>query len=143
MIYEHAKTTQDIARLLRSHSEPRVIIAPRQSFKTTELLKYAEEQNPNGRFIIVCLNPQLQKQIVKYHWQIFNRLSFADVIAEKLLGNPLGGVDISPPLVLSPSNLHLLKGQRKPVFVDEWYEFDGEARATILDSGLFVASVTS
>jgi hypothetical protein len=45
--------------------------------------------------------------------------------------------------MLNPSNLHLLRGQGKPVFVDEWNLIPEDAQRDILDSGRLIAAVTS
>lgn len=144
MIYAHAQTTEDIARLLRSAQEPIIITAPRRSGKTTELLKFAEEKNPCGQFAIVCCNFERQKQIIRRHWEIFNRIDQADIVAKKLLGQPLGGIDINPPLMIVPGMFHLLRGHSRPIYIDELGEISNEdTMKNVLDTGMFVAAVTS
>lgn len=144
MIHARAETAQDIARLLRSAQEPITIVAPRRSGKTTELLKFAEEKNPNGQFAIVCHNYERQKIIIRRHWEIFNRVSQSDIVAKRLLGEPLGGVDVNPPLMISPGNFHLLRGHSKPIYVDELGEISNEdTMKYVLDTGRFRAAVTS
>ena len=144
MIYANADTAHDIARLLRSAREPIQITAPRQVGKTTELLKFAEEKNHFGQFAIVCRNFESQKYIIGLHWKIFNRISQADIVAKRLLGEPFGGVDINPPLMISPGNFHLLRGHSRPIYVDELGDISNEdTMKFVLDTGRFVASVTS
>ena len=144
MIYANADTAQDIARLLRSAQEPIQITAPRRSGKTTELLKFAEKKNPLGQFSIVCANQERQEQIIRLHWKIFNRISQADIVAKRLLGEPLGGVDINPPLMICPGIFHLLRGHNNPIYVDELGSISNEdTMKFVLDTGRFVASVTS
>ena len=48
-----ADNAEDIAKLLRSRGRI-VVTAPSRSGKTTELIRYAEERYPNGRFAIVA-----------------------------------------------------------------------------------------
>ena len=144
MIYAKAETAQDIARLLREAQEPIQITAPRRSGKTTELLKFAEEKNHNGQFVVVCHNFERQKQIIRRHWEIFNRVSHSDICAKRLLGEPLGGVDINPPLMIVPGNFHLLRGHSRPIYIDELGEISNEdTMKYVLDTGRLVAIVTS
>jgi hypothetical protein len=76
---------------------------------------------------------------------IFNRISVADICAKRLLGEPLGAINVMPPLMLTPTNLHLLRGSNngRQIFVDEWNALAEDAQRTILDSGRLVAAVTS
>ena len=150
MIQVAAQTGQEIADLLRGTGEGEVfqrlyaakcaekllgkkpdsrivITAPRRSGKTTELLKYAEENHPNGQFIIVCLNHDVQQEIGRLYWEIMGKQS----------------VGPTPPLMLTPGNLASTRGQRNPIFVDEWDALPLETRNTILQTGLFRAAVTS
>lgn len=144
MICATAETAQDIARLLRSSQEPVVITAPRRIGKTTELLKFAEEKNPNGQFAVVCHNFERQKLIIRRHWEIFNRISQADIVAKRLLGEPLGGVDINPPLMVCAGSFKLLRGCDRPIYVDELGEISNEdTMKFVLETGRFVAAVTS
>jgi hypothetical protein len=143
MIYANAETGQDIARLLRSAKEPIQITAPRRCGKTTELLKFAEEKNPLGQFAIVCQNSERQRYIIGLHWKIFNRISQADIVTKRLLGEPMGGVDINPPLVVTSQNIYLLRGSCRPIYVDDWTEINSTAQADIVESRYFVAGVTS
>ena len=122
--YETAKTSEDIQRIL--HTKARVVItAPRQIGKTDSLLKYAENKNPDGQFCVVSPNAEIQRKIIHSHW---------------MLRKPL---EVNPPLMLTPDNLELLRGHHKPVYVDEYNSLPEDAQKAILDSGLFVAAVTS
>lgn len=144
MIHAKASTAQDIARILRSAQEPITIVAPRGVGKTTELLKFAEEKNPFGQFVIVCHNFERQKQIIRRHWEIFNRIDQADIVAKRLLRQPLGGIDVNSPLMISPGMFHLLRGHSKPIYVDELCEISKRGyHEYVLDTGRFVAAVTS
>jgi hypothetical protein len=66
-----------------------------------------------------------------------------DIVAKRLLGEPLGGIDINPPLVVTPDNLHLLRGRGLPVYVDEWRLHTEKHKDDILATGRFKAAVTS
>jgi hypothetical protein len=144
MIYVNAETAQDIARLLRSNQTELIITAPRRSGKTTELLKYAESKNPNGQFVVVCHNFERQKQIIRRHWELFNRISQADIVAKRLLGEPLGGINVNPPLMVCPGNWHLLHGHNKPIYIEELGEISNEdTMKFVVETGRFRAAVTS
>lgn len=159
MIYVNAESAQDIARLLRSSQESRrsegwddeekvtikaitpepiIITAPRQIGKTTELLRYAEEKHRNS-YCVVCLNQEVQGKIILRHRELFN----AGNIAKRLNGLKITEPDTNPPLMLTPTNLQLLRGQGRLVFCDEWSLLTEDARRSIIDSGLLVAAVTS
>lgn len=166
MIYANAETGWEIAQILRgenmaiqqaiqaenvaarllgkkSPDTGMIITAPRQSGKTTELLKFAEEKNHGGHFVMVCRDQEAQKWIIHRHWLLFNRIDQSDVVAKRLLGEPLGGVGVTPPLMLNPSNIHLLRGQGSPVYVDEWNIIPEDVQRAILDTGRLTAAVTS
>lgn len=168
MIYANAETAQDIASLLRlKDSEENlvakkvadrllgkttikgegkgiIITAPRQSGKSTELLKYAEERNPFGNFAVVCLNQETQKYIVNLHWKLFNNIGPSDIVAARLLGKPVKGDAVSPPLMVSPSTIHLLRGRGLPIYVDELGAISNDRMMdSLLATGLFMAAVTS
>jgi hypothetical protein len=137
--YETAQTSEDIRNLLEKTARV-VITAPRRSGKTTELLKYANEQHPFSAYCIVCLNQDIQRKIILRHRELFN----AKNVAKRLNGFKIEETEVNPPLMLTPNNLELLRGgARKPVFVDEFKMLPEDAQKTILDSGLFVAAVTS
>jgi hypothetical protein len=142
--YATAETAQDIARLLRSNHPELIITAPRRSGKTTELLRYAESKNPNGQFVVVCHNFERQNLIIRRHWELFNRISQADIVAKRLLGEPLGGIDVTPPLMISPGTFHVLRGNNLPIYVDELGEISNEdVMKRVIETGRFVAAVTS
>jgi len=134
-----AVDAKDIARLLRSSGRI-IVTAPARSGKTTELIKYAEERYVNGRFAVVCPKAEDHKYIIRLHWQIWNELTFSDVVAKRLLGQPLEGEDVNPPLMLTPENLHLLMPST-PVFVDSWNCLPESAHRAILKKDLFIAAV--
>jgi hypothetical protein len=168
MIYANAETAQDIARLLRvmdnekelsalivadrllgkktlrSEGKGIQITAPRHSGKTTELLRYAEEKNPWGQFVVVCGGYDRQRQIIKQHWEIVNNITQANRVAARLLGKEVEGEGVTPPLMVVPGNLHLLRGHNKPIYVDELGEISNENLMNdLLATGLFRAAVTS
>ncbi len=147
-MYERAATDKDIARLLRSYS-PIVVIADRGVGKTTELIKFAEEKNPNGKFAIVCFDNSLNDRIIKMHYNIFNRLSQTDIVAKRLLGEEIEGHDVSEPIILNDSHVcssvffKQIGEKHIPVFVDEWYSLSETARRSIAKMQLFIAAVSS
>lgn len=161
MIHVSAQTGQEIAQALRGGGEVSlklhaekcadrllgnksasgiVITAPRQSGKTTELLRYAEEKYPISQFAVVCINQESQQQIIHQHWMLFNPSQRLDRNTTKLLGDV---VHVNPPLIITPDNISILLGRRFPVFVDEWNLLDDITQEDIIDSGRFVATVTS
>lgn len=136
--YENADTSEDIRRFL--YKQGRVVItAPRQSGKTTELLLFAEGKNPLGQFIVVCMNREVQAHIIYRHREIFE----SGNVAKRLTGSKIESTIVNPPLILTPENLRFIRGQGKPVFVDEFKMLTEDEQKEILDSGLFVAGVTS
>lgn len=171
MIYANASTAEDIAELLRlgdaedvkqkikakivadkllgkksqikGEGQGILINAPRQSGKTTELLKFAEQKNPNGQFAVVCLSAMQQDNVIRRHWMLFNRIDQSEIVAKRLLGEPLRGIDVNPPLVLTPQNLHFLRGRNMPIYVDEWSLLQFKDHANIVETGWFRAAVTS
>lgn len=150
MIYINANTAEEIGLALRGRSGEYdekvraaevadrllgikktisgiIVTAPRQSGKTTELLRYAEEKYPNGQFAIVTLNDSVQQAILHRYWS--------------LLRPNVAGM---PPLALTPNNLNLYRRHgTRPIFCDEWDLYPEQARKTILETGQFVAAVTS
>lgn len=102
-----------------------VVTAPRRSGKTTELLRYAKEKYPYGQFAVVCISQKVQEEILRMY---------------RLISGDIG---VTPPLILTPENLDRMRGQVKPILCDEWNLLPYETRDTILNSGLFVAAVTS
>lgn len=126
--YDRILRAKEVAdRLLGNKKDTSGIIvtAPRQSGKTTELLRYAEEKNPNGQFAFVCLNQHIIHSVCS--------------IYRELRANP----SASPPLMLLPSNLKLVGNETKPLFCDELGLFTEQMQADILGYRNFVAAVTS
>ncbi|CAN5951011.1 unnamed protein product [Sphagnum jensenii] len=95
--YVQAETQEDIARLLRTRGRI-VITAPPCSGKTTELIRYAEERYPNGRFAVVCKNLDVGKYIIRLHWCIYNGFKPHEVMTARLLGKELEGEDVNEPM---------------------------------------------
>ena len=162
MIYIQAETAQDIAEILRLQrkdvnerinadevasrllgqkkaSPGMVITAPRRSGKTTELLRFAEEKFSGSQYCVVSMNYEVQRQIIRKHWELFNAAN----VAKKLKGQATEGNEVNPPLMLTPDVLHLNRGRNSPMFCDEWNLFSEETQNAILETGLFVAAVTS
>jgi hypothetical protein len=144
MIY-HAKadTAEEIAKLLRQRGRT-IVTAPPRSGKTTELIRYAEERYPNGRFVVVAKEEQ-HPYIVKLHWCLSNGISFVDVVAKRLLGQELEGeFDVNPPTLLTPETvMYRTWNASTPLLVDEWSSLPEAAHRAILKHRLFIASVTS
>ena len=144
--YEQAETAEDIHRLLRSRGRI-VITAPPRSGKTTELLRYAEQRYPNGRFAFVCGNPGKDSYVIKLHWCIYNEISFSEVVAKRLLGEELEGEDINPPLILipnmlSPANFGKMINPHTPIFCDDYHLLSEQAQSTLCRRKLFIAAVS-
>ena len=141
--YETAQNAEEIARLLRSRGRI-VITAPPRSGKTTELLRYAEERYPNGRFAVVCGRKEDHKYILKLHWNIYNDISFVDVVAKRLLGEKLEGEDVNTPLVMTlVDGRNLPANQTIPIFCDEWNLLTEPVQRAIMRRKLFIAATTS
>lgn len=134
-----AETAEDIARLLRSRGRI-VITAPPRSGKTTELIRYAEERYPNGRFAVVCAREEDRKRIIQAHWNIYNGISFVDVVVNRLLGKEVEGEDVNEPTVLVPPNLYF-SNQFIPVFADNFHVLPTAAQRSILKHKLFIAAI--
>lgn len=145
MIYEKAETAQGINRLLRSNSGI-VITAPRDSGKTRELIKFAETKHPNSQFAVVCANQKIQAMIIRMHFGMVSKkgLTQAELVARRLMGEgTLRDGEVNPPLMITPSNIQNLRGRNLPIFCDEWNSFPSDVQRIIIDTGLFVAAVTS
>lgn len=143
--YATAENSEEIARLLRSRGRI-VITAPPRSGKTTELLRYAENRYPNGRFAFVCGNPGKDSYVIKLHWCLYNEIGFSDVVAKRLLGQELKGEDINPPLILipnmlSPANFAKTINPHTPIFCDDYHLLSTEAQSTLCRRKLFIAAV--
>jgi len=137
-----AETSEDIARILRSRGRI-IITAPPRSGKTTELIRYAEDRYPNGRFAVVAEEND-HPRIIKLHWLIFNGISQVDVVAKKLLGQKLEGEDVVEPMMFTPESIMFRRfNASTPTFVDNWHLLSKEAQSTIIRRRLFIAAVSS
>lgn len=136
-----AQNAEEIAKHLRSRGRT-VITAPPRSGKTTELIRYAEERYPNGRFAVVCAREEDRKKIIQTHWNVFNGIGFVDVIAKRLLGEKLKGEEVNEPTILVPPNLYF-RDPFQPIFVDDFNLLPSAAQRAILKRQLFIAAVTS
>jgi hypothetical protein len=148
MIYINANTAEEIALALRGQGgeydkifrakevadrllgkkkekSATLVTAPRQSGKTTELLRFAEEQYPNGQFAVITLNKYTQ--------------SNACYIYRDIRGYP----EVNPPLMLIPDNFKLVQTQGKALFCDDFNLFSEKIRDEILAHRYLVAAVTS
>ena len=133
-----ADNAEDIAKLLRSRGRI-VVQAPARCGKTTELVRYAEERYPNGRFAIVA-KEEHHPYIIKLHWQISNGISYVDVVTKRLLGQELEGEDVNAPVLLTPeSAMYRTWNASTPVFVDQWFSLSSECQRLILKHRLFIA----
>ena len=138
--HAQAEDAEEIARLLRSRGRI-VITAPPKSGKTTELIRYAEERFPNGRFAVCCKDEDTGNYITRLHWCLYNGISHSEVCAKRLLGEELEGEEVNTPTVLFPPHLYL-PNQFVPVFADNFYLLPNSAQRTILKHKFFVAAVT-
>jgi hypothetical protein len=137
-----AENAEDVARLLRTRGRI-VITAPPRCGKTTELIRYAEERFPNGRFAIVA-RPEDHPYIIKLHWRISNGISHVDVVAKRLLGQELEGEDCNPPSLLTPeATTYCVFSPSTPVFCDCWFSLTEAQRRAIMKRRLFIAAVTT
>ena len=137
-----AETAEDIARLLRSRGRI-VITAPPRSGKTTELIRYAEERYPNGRFAVVA-KPEDHANIVKIHWLLFNGFTFVDVVAKRLLGQELEGEEVNEPTLLTPEQATFRTfNPSTPTFVDSWNTLSRNQQQAIIKRRLFIAATMS
>jgi hypothetical protein len=136
-----AENADQIAKLLRTRGRM-IITAPPKSGKTTELLRYAESRYPNGRFAVVCARKEDRSRIIQTHWNVYNGISFVDVVTKRLLGEELDGDDVNEPTILVPPNLYF-PNDFIPVFADDWELLPKAAQKAILRRRLFIAAVTS
>ena len=139
--YETAETAEDIARLLRSRGRI-VVTAPPRSGKTTELIRYAEERYPNGRFAVIIAKEEDQKRIIKLHWRLYNGISHVEVVAKRLLGQELEGEDVMTPVVVTMKGIYVVSPSC-PIFVDEINLLPEPAQRAIFKRRLFIAATTS
>lgn len=137
-----AQNAEEIAKLLRSRGRT-IITAPSRSGKTTELIRYAEERYPNGRFAIVAQEDR-HAYITELHRQIYNGVTFANVVAARLLGEKLKYENVNPPYFIHPISVWSPTfGESTPVFVDRWSTLTLEQQKEIIRRRLFIAAVTS
>jgi len=102
-----------------------LVVAPRQSGKTTELLRFAEELYPNGQFAVICLNRYVISSVCHIYRDLRN------------------DSNVSPPLMLLPDSLKLVGNESKPLFCDELHLFSEKMQNDIVGYRKFVAAVTS
>ena len=138
--YREAANAEEVAKLLRTRGRT-IITAPPRCGKTTELIKYAEERYPNGRFAVVTPTRADHPYIMKLHWRISNGISFVDVVAKRLLGEKLEGEEVNEPTLLSADNLYIPPDQGLPIFADQWNLFPNSAHRAIMRRILFIAAV--
>jgi len=138
--HAQAETAEDIARLLRTRGRI-VITAPPRSGKTTELIRYAEERYPNGRFAVVCKNEDVGKYIIRLHWCLYNGITVSQVVAARLLGKELEGGDVNEPMIVHIDRLHVPRNESIPYFVDCWESLSEFQKLTIMRRKLFIAAV--
>lgn len=137
-----AQNAEEIAKHLRSRGRT-IVYAPPRSGKTTELLRYAEERYPNGRFAVVA-KEESHAYITRLHWCIYNGISVADAVAARLLGKELEGEDVNPPRFINPISVWSPTfGESTPFFVDRWNTLTQEQQREIIRRRLFIAAVTS
>lgn len=137
-----AQNAEEIAKHLRSRGRT-VITAPPRSGKTTELIRYAEERFPNGRFAFV-VKEEDHPRIIRLHWLIYNGFSQADVVAARLLGDKLKGEDVNPPQLIYPEMVWARTlNPNTPTFVDDWNTLTEEVKKEIIKRRLFISAVTS
>jgi hypothetical protein len=142
MIYHvEAENSCDVARLLRSCGRI-VITAPPKSGRTTELLKYAEDRYPNGRFALVAPKEDHTK-LIHLHWRVANGITHVDVLTKKLLGQDItGDIDVNEPMLLSPEEaLVRVFNASTPTFVDGWNALSEACHKAILKRRLFIAAI--
>lgn len=137
--HREAQNAEEIAKHLRARGRT-IITAPARSGKTTELLRYAEERYPNGRFAVVVARGEERDRIIKMHWQVANGISFVDVVAKRLLGEELEGEGVNEPTVLFPPHIYF-ENQFQPIFVDDFNLLPSAAQRAILKRHLFIAAV--
>lgn len=139
--HREAKYAKDIAIILRGRGRT-IITAPPRSGKTTELIRYAEERYPNGRFIIVCAREEDKNKIIHLHWLVANGISYVDVVAKRLLGEKLKGEEVNEPTILFPPHVHFPSHNHCiPVFCDDFNLLPNSAQRAILKRQLFIAAV--
>ena len=84
--------------------------------------------------------------IIRMHFGIVSKkgLTQAERVAKRLLGEgTLRDGEVNPPLMITPSNIHNLIDRNLPIFCDEWNSLGADIQRVIIDTGRFVAAVTS
>lgn len=142
-IHCNAENAQEVATLLRSRGRI-VITGPARCGKTTELIRYAEERYPEGRFAVVVAREEDKGKIIDLHWRVYNRISHVDVVAQRLLGKELEGEAVNVPTILPAEQAaYRVFNPSTPVFVDEWNSLTEAQQRAIMKRRLFIAAVTS
>jgi hypothetical protein len=138
--YATAETAEDVAKLLRTRGRI-IITAPPRCGKTTELLRFAEDRYPNGRFAVVAPE-DCHAYITELHRRIYNGFEQADVVAARLLGKTLKYEGVNPPYLIRPDAVWARTfGVSTPVFVDRWDVLTEDAKKEIIKRRLFIAAV--
>lgn len=140
--YREAANAQEIAKHLRARGRT-IITAPARCGKTTELLRYAEERYPNGRFAIVAQEDRYA-YITELHKRVYNGFNIADLVAARLLGEKLEYEGVPAPQFIHPISVWSpTYGQSTPVFVDRWNTLTQEQQREIIKRRLFIAAIAS
>lgn len=140
--HREAHNAEEIAKHLRARGRT-IVTAPARSGKTTELLRYAEERYPNGRFAVFAQEDK-HAYITKLHWCLSNGIGYVEVVAKRLLGEELEGEDINAPQLLTPvAALYRTFNPSTPTFVDGWQDFTEAQQRAILKRRLFIAAVAT
>lgn len=138
--HREAKDAKEIAGHLRSRGRV-VITGPARCGKTTELIRYAEERFPNGRFAIVAQEDR-HAYIIELHRRIYNGISQATVVAARLLGEKLKFEEVNAPYLIRPGAVWARTfGVSTPVFVDRWNVLTEDAKREIMKRRLFIAAI--
>jgi len=140
--HREAANAQEVAKLLRARGRT-IITGPARCGKTTELLRYAEDRYPNGRFAVVA-QEERHAYITELHKRIHNGFSLADVVAARLLGEKLKYEDVPAPYFINPISVWSPTfGQSTPVFVDRWNTLTEAQQKEIIKRRLFIAAIAS
>lgn len=139
-----ADTREEIAALLRRHNEV-IIHSSLKTESVDELLKFAEEKNKWGRFIVICTSRDAQLEILRLTLAPFQIKNQVDFCRDKLLGRPASwGEQPTPPLTLIASqHMQYINQGGWPVFVAGWDGLTEEQKRVVLATGRFAAAVTS
>ena len=135
-----AENAEQVARLLRTRGRL-IITAPPRSGRTTELLKYAEERFPDGRFVVVAPE-ESHAHIIHIHWREANGIGHVQEVAAALRGEKLQGESVNPPRLIYPEMVwSRVIANTTPVFVDGWNSLTEEVKKEILKHRFFVAAI--